>query len=291
MKRMSAVLREMMANPGLIDSPGVHDPLSARIAEHLGFRCLDLSGFSLAAAWCLPEPLLSLEDVAEATRRITAAVNIPLIVDVGAGYGEPAHVVHTVRSFENAGAAGFHIEDQIYPKRFHYHAGTEHLIPAEAMVEKIRYATEARRDRDFVIVARTDAFRTSGYAEAVRRANLYAKAGADFIMLFPNTLEEARRCPKEISAPLNYANSEGNRFGKPVLSHQELEEMGYKMLNYAPGPIFVAYEGMKRMLMSVKGTGKSGLNPATSTPLREELETIIGLPEYYRIERETTEKV
>jgi methylisocitrate lyase len=290
MKRMSTVLREMMASPGLIDSPGVHDPVSARIAEQLGFRCLDLSGFSLAAAWCVPEPLLSLEDVAEATRRITAAVNIPLVVDVGAGFGEPAHVVHTVRTFENAGAAGFHIEDQIYPKRFHYHAGTEHLIPAEAMVEKIRYAAEARRDHDFVIVARTDAFRTSGYAEAVRRANLYAQAGADFIMLFPNSLEEAKRCPNEIQAPLNYANSEGNRFGKPVLSHRELEEMGYKMVNYAPGPIFMAYEAMKRMLTNVKRTGKSGMDPATYTPLREELEQLIGLPEYYKIEKETTEK-
>lgn len=196
-----------------------------------------------------------------------------------------------MRTFENSGAAGFHIEDQIYPKRFHYHAGTEHLIPAEAMVEKIRYAAEARRDPDFVIVGRTDAFRTSGYAEAIRRANLYAQAGADFIMLFPNSLEEAKRCPKEIGAPLNYANSEGNRFGKPVLSHQELEEMGYKMVNYAPGPIFLAYAAMKHMLTNVKETGRSGMDPGTYTPLREELEAMIGLPEYYKIERATTEKI
>jgi 2-methylisocitrate lyase-like PEP mutase family enzyme len=128
-----------------------------------------------------------------------------------AGHGEPAHLFHTIRVFEHAGAAGHHMEDQVYPKGFHYHEGLEHVIPAEAMVEKIRYAAQGRQDPDFVIVARTDAMRTDGFAEGIRRANFYAEAGADFIMLLPNTIEEAKQTPKEVRCPLNYVNGDGNR--------------------------------------------------------------------------------
>lgn len=290
MKRMSGVLREMMKSPGVIDAPGIYDAISARIAEWVGFRCLDLSGNSLGVDMCVPEPILSLEDVAEATRRITAAVHIPLIVDVGAGYGDPAHVVHTVHAFEHAGAAGFHIEDQVYPKRFHYHAGLEHVISPEAMVEKIRYAAQARRDPDLVIVARTDAMRTHGFAEGIRRANLYAEAGADFIMLFPNTVEEAKQTPKEVRAPLNYVNGDGNRLGRPVFSIKELDEMGYKMVNHSVGAVLATFKAIKDMLMHLKETGDSGMDPAEYALVRKDVEEVIGLPEYYRIEKETTEK-
>ena len=289
MKRMSTVLREMMKSPGVINCPAVYDTLSARSAEWVGFRCLDLSGYSMGAAMCVPEPILSLEDVAEVTRRITAAVNIPLIVDVGAGYGEPAHVVHTVQVFEHAGAAGLHIEDQIYPKRFHYHIGTEHTIPFEAMLEKIRYAVKARRDPDFVIVGRTDAMRTHGFAEGVRRANLYAEAGADAIMLFPNTVEEAKQAPKEVRAPLNYVNADGNRRGRPVLPVRDLEEMGYKIVNHSAGAVLTSFKALKERFMHLKETGSSGMDPAVYTPIRTEIEEMIGLPKYYGIEDETTE--
>jgi 2-methylisocitrate lyase-like PEP mutase family enzyme len=289
-KQMSTVLREMIKSPGIIDRASVHDPISARIAECVGFRCVNMGGYAVGASMCVPEPILSLEDMAEVTRRITAAVNIPLIVDAGAGYGEPAHVVHTVRVFERAGAAGLHIEDQIYPKRFHYHMGVEHTIPFEAMLEKIRYACKARRDPDFVIVARTDAMRTHSFAEGVRRANLYAEAGADFILVYPNNVEEAKRAPKEIHAPLNYTNSEGNAQGRPVFSTQELEAMGYKVVGHAASLILPSVKALKDTFVRLKQTGSSGLDPAVYIPLRKEIEEMIGLPEYYRIENETTEK-
>src|SRR5882724_137797 len=172
LKRMTTVFREMLQAPGVLHAPIAYDPLSARIAESVGFRCLDIGGYALGASSCVPEPLLSLEEVLMATRRITAAVSIPVMVDGGAGYGDAVHVIRTVRELERAGAAAVHIEDQVYPKRVHYHKGLEHVIPAEEMCEKIRYAVRARRDPDFVIAARTDAMISDSFAEGIRRANM-----------------------------------------------------------------------------------------------------------------------
>src|ERR1700676_4479848 len=289
MKRMTTIFREMLASPGIIHAPIAHDALTAKIAERVGFRCLDLGGYALGASSCIPEPLLSLEEVLIATRRITAAVGIPLMVDGGAGFGDPTHVIRTVTELERSGAAAVHIEDQVYPKRIHYHKGIEHVISAEEMCEKIQYAARARRDPDFVIAARTDAMRTHDYAEGIRRANLYVQAGADMVMIFPNTVEEARRAPGEVRAPLIYVNSEGNRLKRPIFAIEELEAAGYKMANDAIGAITVMYGSIYELFLRLKQTGRTGLDQTTAIKNRKEIEDTIGLDEYYRIEAETVE--
>lgn len=216
-KRMTTVLRELIKRPGIIAAPGIFDPLSARIAESLGFLVLDLPGSALGYETTLMEPNLGLEDMVEALRRITSAVNIPVVVDVGAGFGEPAHMLRTIRFLEQAGAAGMHLEDQVYPKRFHYHVGQEHTIMAEEMLEKIHYAVEARRDPDFVIVGRTDAFRTVSFAEGIRRSNLYVEAGVDMIMpSHVTTGDQVKQLTHEIHAPLNWTHSAGRPGEAPV---------------------------------------------------------------------------
>lgn len=287
---MTTVFREMLSTPGIIHAPIAYDPLTARIAERVGFQCLDLGGYALGASLCVPEPLLSLEEVAAATRRITAAINIPVMVDGGAGYGDAAHVIRTVQELERAGAAAVHIEDQVFPKRIHYHKGLEHVISAAEMCEKIRYAARARRDPDFLIAARTDAMRTHDFAEGVRRGNLYAQAGADMVMIFPNTTEEALAAPAQIHAPLIYVNSEGNRLGRPILSVQELEHAGYKMVNDAISTISVMFEGVKDLLVHLKDTGRSGLQHDVAIRIRKDVEDTIGLEEFYKVEEETVEK-
>jgi len=289
---MSTVLREMLESPGIYAAPGAYDPLSARLAEGIGFKALDLPGSALGYATALMEPNLSLEKVVEATRSITAAVNIPLVVDAGAGFGEPAHVFHMVREFEHVGAAGIHIEDQIYPKRFHYHRGLEHTIPAEMMVDKIRCALEARRDPDFVIVARTDNFRTTGFAEGVRRSNLYLEAGAHMIMPAGlRTAEEIRQLPKEVHGPLNFPQPFRADAGPPHFSLQELEALGgYKLINYPTALLLSSYRAMRDMLRHLMETGEMGMDREIYTGVVKELQDTIGLPEYYRIENETTEK-
>ena len=290
-KRMTTVLRELIKNPGIIVSPAAYDPLSARLAERVGFRCLDQPGNAMGVFTCVGEPALSLWEVAQMTLRITAVVNIPLVVDVGAGYGEPAHVYRTIRVFEHVGAAGMHMEDQIVPKRFHYHVGLEHAIPAEAMVDKIRAAVEGRRDPDFIIIARTDTVRTNGFAEAVRRSNLYLEAGADVAMLYPETLDDIKRTPKEVHGPVNWGYSTKMTMGQGVCpALKDLEAWGYKMMNYAHVPELAAYRAMKEALVQLKETGSVKLDRAVYEPLVAEFEELEDFPTYIRIENETVEK-
>lgn len=290
MKQMTTVFRQMVQGPGIIHLPMAYDPLTARIAEKVGFRALYLGAYALGASCCVPEPLLSLDEVLIATRHIAAAVNIPLMADAGTGYGDPIHVFRTVQEFERAGAASIHIEDQVYPKRVHYHKGVEHVIPAEHMLTKIRFAVRARSDPDFVIVARTDAMRTDGFAEGVRRANSYAEAGADMIMIFPNTVQEAELAPKQIHCPVTFVNSEGNRLSRPIFPIQALEKMGYKMAIDSISTINVAYKSIKELFVRLKETGSTGMDQAVFKPIRKEIENTLGLDEYYRIEEETVEK-
>lgn len=290
MKRMTTVFRELLYAPGIIHAPIAYDPLIARIAEKVGFKALDLGGYALGASNCVPEPMLTLTEFADATRRITAAVNIPLMVDAGAGYGDPVHVIRTVQELERAGAAAIHMEDQVFPKRAHYHRGIEHVIPAEEMCVKLRYAAAARRDPDFVIAARTDAMVTHGFAEGVRRAKLYVEAGADMVMIFPNTAAEAREAPKQIPAPLIFVNSEGNRSGRPIFAVQELEAMGYKMVNDAISAINVVFKSVKELFSQLKAQGRTGMDQKVFVGVRKELEDTIGLEEFYRIEEETVER-
>jgi len=289
MKTMTTAFSELLKAPGIIHAPVAYDPLTARIAERAGFQALDLGGYALGASSCIPEPLLTLDEVTTATRRIAAAVNIPIMVDGGAGYGDPTFVMRAVREIERAGAAAIHIEDQVYPKRIHYHKGIEHVIPAEDMCHKIRYAAAARRDPNFVIAARTDAMRTDGFAEGVRRSNLYVEAGADMVMIFPNSREEARLAPREINAPLIYVNSEGNRLGRPILSLQELEDMGYKMVNDAISAINVMFRSVQDLFVRLKKTGSTGLDQEEFRKIRKDIEDTMGLEDHYRIEEETVE--
>jgi 2-methylisocitrate lyase-like PEP mutase family enzyme len=223
--------RELLAGPHLIVAPGVWDPYTARVAERLGFECVIFGGYNFGIHLVVSEPLVTLTEVTTLCRYVTAAVQIPTGVDVGAGFGEPLHVMRTVKELERAGAAAIHMEDQIYPKRVHYHKGVEHIVSRQEMIEKIKAALAARMDPNLVIVARTDAIQTDGFAEAVERANLYLEAGADMAMVFPNTVEEARQAPLEIKGPLWYTNSEGNVLRRPVFSVKELEDMGYRWLD------------------------------------------------------------
>jgi 2-methylisocitrate lyase-like PEP mutase family enzyme len=284
-KRMTTVLREMIKSPGVIDSPGIYDPLTAKIAESVGFQCVNLTGSGRGIVTCQIESALSLDSLAEATRSITNVINIPLVVDAGGGFGEPAHVFHTVRVLEHAGAAGICIEDRVYPARFHsYMDGRVETIPTQEMVEKIRYGIQARRDADFVIGACTGAMKTHGFFEGVRRANLYLETGADYVLLFPRTAEETRQMPKEVHGPLNFANAEQGMPERPNFTAQELGAMGWKMLNHPSGAILVYYKAIKDAFVRLKQTGSFDMVPAVYGPVHNELYQMIGLNTYYVIE-------
>lgn len=289
-KNKNAQFRALLSDPQVIVAPGVWDPFTSRIVERIGFKCVHVGGYQLGIHYVLSEPLLTLTEIATTTRYITSAIQIPTIVDLGAGFGEPLHVMRTVKEMERAGASGIHIEDQVYPKRVHYLKGVEHIISAEEMVLKIKAAVAARTDRDFVIIGRTDAMRTDGFMEGVKRANLFLEAGADMVMVFPNSVEEARRAPREINGPVCYVNIEGNKFERPVFSVKEFEEMGYKMITYPTALICPIAQEMKRILTNIKEKGSSGLPAVEMIKWKKEVEDLIGVEEYYKIEAETVER-
>jgi methylisocitrate lyase len=283
-------MRELIGRPGIITRPAVSSPFMARIAQDAGFECVGIGGFALGAYTCVTEPQFTMSEVVDEARRIQAAINIPAMVDVGAGFGEAIQIWRMAREMEAARVAGVQMEDQVFPKRAHYHRDYhEHTIDMEHMVEKIAAFVEGR-PKDLVLIARTDSMKTSGYDEGIRRANAYAEAGADLIMFFPNTIEEAKRAPKDINAPTVYVVSHGNRVGRPVPTVQELEEWGYKVASFAILSTLVSYRALRDSFAKLHATGDAGEDLEEMRKLRQSVEDLIGLPDLYEIEERTTEK-
>jgi 2-methylisocitrate lyase-like PEP mutase family enzyme len=286
----SAVYRRLLAQSGIVVQPALADPLSARIAESVGFKALSLGGYAMGAHRAVTEPLLSLEEVAQMMRNIRAVTQLPVMVDAGAGWGEPIHVAHTVRTLELAGASSIHIEDQHFPKRAHYHKGVEHVTPLEEFLVKVKTALDARRDRDFAICARTDSMRTHGYDEGIRRARACFDIGADLVKVFPNNDEETERAPKDLpGVPLVYVNSTGNNQGRGVYSVQQLEEWGWKVVYDSISITNVTFNAVKKFLIRFKENGYPDFRDTNVIAVRKDVETTIGLNELYEIEAATVE--
>jgi methylisocitrate lyase len=246
-------LRQALAD-GPIAVPGVFCPLVARLAERLGFRAVYLSGAALSASLGLPDVgLVTLTEFADDARAITRATTLPLLCDADTGFGEALNVERTVHLLEEAGAAGLHLEDQRLPKRCGHLSGKQ-LVPAEEMEAKLRAAVAARRDPDFVIIARTDARGVVGLDEAIARGHRYVAAGAD--VLFPEALqdeEEFARFAREFSVPL-LANM--TEFGKsPILDLGRLGEMGYRLVLYPVTAFRSALGAARGVLEEILGKG------------------------------------
>ncbi len=290
MKNPRKAFRDLLARPGLIVQPVIADPMGALIAQDLGFEALGLGGYAMGAHLGTSEPLLDLEDVATVTRYITRMSSLPLMVDAGAGYGEPLHAMHSVRVLEHSGAASVHIEDQIFPKRVHYHRGVEHVVDVDEWLTKIEAAAKARNDPDFAICARTDGMRTDGYEEGIKRAKAVMKVGADCVMLFPNDEAEARATPRDLpGVPLVYVNSIGNRLKRGVFSARQLEEWGWKVASDAISTTLVTAGALHEHLAALKRTGKIELDQEAMIARRKFVEDTIRLDEYYEVELSTVE--
>ena len=211
--------------------PGVFNALVAKMAEQLGFQAVYLSGGALSAASGVPDVgLLTVTEFVNEAQAIARATTLPLLCDADTGFGEVLNVERTVRLFEDAGVAGIHLEDQVLPKRCGHLSGKA-VIEPEAMAAKIRAAVAARRDPDFVIIARTDSRGVTDFDDAVRRSKLYLDAGADAI--FPEAMENADEFAafaKQVKAPL-LANM--TEFGRgPLLDVSTLAGLGYRMVLY-----------------------------------------------------------
>lgn len=286
----SFVYRQLLAEPGIIVQPSLADPLSARIAEAAGFRALSLGGYAMGAHRAVTEPLLSLEEVAQMMRNIRAVTQLPVMVDAGAGWGEPIHVAHTVRVLEQAGASSLHLEDQQFPKRAHYHKGVEHVVPLDEFLVKLKTALAARRDPNFVICARTDSMRTHGYEEGIRRARACFEAGADLVKVFPNNDEEAEAAPRDLPGiPLVYVNSTGNDQGRGVYPAQRLQDWGWKVVYDSISVTNIIFVAVKDFLARFQRTGYPDFGDTDVVEIRKGVEATIGLNDLYEIEAATVE--
>src|SRR3954463_4518984 len=247
-------LRELIAKRAIM-LPGVPNAAMARQVEHVGFDAVYISGAGMANSTAgVPDiGLLTLTEVAQLAGYIARAVKIPAIVDADTGFGGSENVARTIRELETAGLAGCHIEDQEFPKRCGHLAGKS-LVPKEEMVAKIEAAVAARRDPNFMIIARTDARAVEDYKKTVDRAQKYLAAGADAI--FPEALqteEEFRTFAREINRPL-LANM--TEFGKsPLLSFEQLSELGYRMVIFPMSGFRVAMKATADFFAALKRSG------------------------------------
>jgi 2-methylisocitrate lyase-like PEP mutase family enzyme len=284
----AAKLREILSRDRPTVVPLVLDPISAKLAEAAGFDALYLGGGTLGYVKTGTEANLSLTQMAQTGIEIRAASLLPLILDGQCGWGDPAHLHHTIAMAEAAGFAAIEIEDQLMPKRVHHHIGIEHLIPADLMVEKVRQAVAARRDPDFVIIARTNACRTDDLDEALRRAEAYRRAGADMLLILPKHAEQARAIGERIEGPLLYM-----MLGGPTsigMSIDELGQLGYKIVLDALTPFFARQRALR---LCYEALAKGLPDPTVGQAFVEEADlthATIGLDTLLEIERQTVER-
>lgn len=226
--RRTTHLRQLLARQELILAPGVYDSISARLAEQAGSVAMYMTGAGVSASLGYPDlGLVTMTEMVERARSITRSVSIPLISDADTGYGNELNVTRTVQEFEASGVAAIHIEDQVSPKRCGHMDGKDVISRAE-FTSKIRAAVTARRDPDFVIVARTDARAVHGFDDAIYRANSALDVGADvaFVEAAANR-EEVESIPKRVRGPCLMNIVQGGR--TPIFDLHELQEMGFRI--------------------------------------------------------------
>ena len=252
-----AKLHTRLKQPGLVTAPGVYDMVSLRLADTFGFDALYMTGFGAVASH-LGLPDAGLATYSDMVGRVTAMAQMartPLIADGDTGYGGLLNVRHTVQGYEKAGASAIQLEDQEFPKKCGHTPGRR-VIPTEDMVRKIRVAVEARESTDFLIIARTDSRTTLGLDEALRRAEAYAKAGADVLFVeSPESEEEMRKIGASFELPLLANMVEKGR--TPVLSQAELEDIGYKLAIFPVTALLAGVQAMTKVYQQFKNTGSS----------------------------------
>lgn len=279
-------LRRLLAEPGLIVMPCCFDALSAKLVERAGFPLTFMSGFAVSVARLgIPDTgLISYGEMLDQGHSICDAVSIPVIGDGDTGYGNPLNVKRTVRGYAKAGFACIMIEDQLAPKRCGHTRGKQTVSRDEA-ITRLRAALDARDEgADILIMARTDARATDGLEEALTRVRTFREMGADITFLeAPRGKDEMRRYCDEVDGP-KMANlvEQGDT---PLLPHEELEEIGYKLVAYPLTLQLAAQQGMMDALAAMKA-GRHPQHLASFT----ELQAVAGFPEYFEAEKAYAER-
>jgi len=221
-------LRAMLARPGYAIVPGAHDTLTAKLVELAGFEGVYLTGGGYSRACGYPDiGLLTLTEITQYISRTVDALEIPVIADMDAGYGNALNVIRAVREYEKTGVAAFHLEDQVSPKKCGHYEGKQ-LVSRQEMIGKIKAAVDTRRDADMVIIARSDARAVEGLQASIDRVNAYLEAGADVgFVEAPQSAEELASAARQLTKPALANIFEGGK--TPTLPARELEAMGYRI--------------------------------------------------------------
>ena len=276
-------LRESLDAGRTLLVPLALDPLSARLCEQLGFPAVYLSGGALGFQYAVSEALLTTSEVADVARRIVGRTDLPLIVDGGVGFGDAVHLTRAIWDIEATGSAAIEIEDQVAPKRVSHHRGVEHLVTTAEMVAKIEHAVAARRDPGFLIIARTGAVHNESFEAAVERARAYVAAGADAILLMPETDEQWHRAPELLDVPLVTFSSVTRR------SVDEWTAMGWSVVLDPFTAQVLAHLTVRDAYQRALAGEPLDRSPADIMAGYRELPGAAGLEELYDIERRTTE--
>jgi len=280
MNEQRARLRDLLAGPEMIVAPFVFDCLQAKLAAAAGFDAVYMTGFGTAAARGYPDlGLLTMSEMVANARAISNSVNVPVICDADTGYGNPLNVWRTVREYEDAGAAALHIEDQVFPKRCGFLAGKQ-VIKLEEMVPKVRAACDARRDRNLVIIARTDALQPNGWDDVVLRARAYRAAGADLIFVDGiKTVDDLKRYAERLGdLPLIYNGD--------LLPLPELKKYPFKVTIHI-GTMLTIYQAMQAAMTELKRTGR--LRVGTGSNVFDEFVRTMGVQDYQALEKKYTD--
>jgi 2-methylisocitrate lyase-like PEP mutase family enzyme len=287
--RRTTQMRGLLAQMGkVLVSPGVYDGYSAKLAERAGFQAISTTGAGIANSRLGVQDtgVMSLHQNLEACRAIAAAVSIPLMADADTGYGNAVTVYQVVKLFEDAGVVGINIEDQEFPKRCGHMQGKELIHPLE-MARKIEAAAAGRRDRDFIINARTDAIAVEGIEAAVERAKLYASAGAD--MIFPDTVrneDDIRRLVDAVPTPVSINIGFGirSRPTTPLIPMPRLAALGVRRVSVPRMLPAAAIRAMEQALALFRHSIETG-EVVDRPDLLASIEDIKALMDYAELER------
>ena len=277
-------LKELVAAKRGVIVPGAFNALSARVIADLGFEAIYVTGAGVTNMWFgMPDQgFMGLAEIAEHTARIRDAVEVPLLVDADTGFGNALNVYHTVRTLERAGADCIQLEDQVAPKRCGHFAGKD-VISTEEAVSKIKAAADARRDPDFLIMARTDAAAVHGFEAAVERAQQFAEAGADILFVEAVTSEaEIRALPQRLATPQLMNMVIGGK--TPIFNADELGQLGFGIVLYANAALQGAVMGMQKALTVLRDEKQVLESSGLVTPFAER-QRLVGKPEWDALEK------
>ncbi len=267
--------------------PGAFNALSAKVIADLGFQAIYVTGAGVTNMWFgMPDQgFMGLHEIADHTARIRDAVDVPLIVDADTGFGNALNVVHTVRTLERAGADCIQLEDQVAPKRCGHFSGKE-VISTEEAVSKIKAAVDARRDPDFLIMARTDAAATHGFEAAVERAQKFAEAGADILFVEAVTKpEEVCALPQRLAKPQLMNMVIGGK--TPIFNADQLGELGFGIVLYANAALQGAVMGMQKALTTLRDAKEVQESSGLVTPFAER-QRLVGKHKWDALEKRYT---